>query len=324
MPMKEPQKYFTVLVVPDRTSRVRKVTIARSSFYGAVAGLVAVVLIVAGVLVHYVRVLGELSDYQSVYQENREVALQLRTYQERIRKLDTRLDHLERIEHKLRVMTSLEDPSRNIAIGPLTDRESPAELDSAFDESANREDTDSISSPASPEGDRREFEFRKIGFRLEKLEGEARARELSLEELHALLDDQRSILNSTPSIWPTRGFVSSTFGYRVSPFTSVKKMHEGLDLAAPKGTDVVAPADGVITFSGVKGAYGNIVVVDHGYGLVTRFGHLSKVLVEPGQQVKRGASIAKVGNTGRSTGDHLHYEVRIDGVPVNPTRYILD
>lgn len=323
MPMKEPQKYFTVLVVPDRTSRVRKVTIARTSFYGAVAGLVGIVAIAAGVLVHYVRVLGELSDYQSVYQENREVALQLRTYQERIRKLDTRLDHLERIEHKLRVMTSLVDPTRNIAIGPVTGREEPNEIDGDLDDSGNREDTDSIS-PSSPEADRREFEFRKIGFRLEKLEGEAKSRELSLEELHALLDDQRSILNSTPSVWPTRGFVSSTFGYRVSPFTSVKKMHEGLDLAAPKGTDVVAPADGVITFAGVKGAYGNIVVVDHGYGLVTRFGHLSKVLVEPGQYVKRGSSIARVGNTGRSTGDHLHYEVRIDGVPVNPTRYILD
>lgn len=316
--MKEPQKYFTVLVVPDRTSRVRKVTIARSWFYGAAASAVLVLAVATGVLVHYVRVLGELSDYQSVYQENREVALQLRTYQERIRKLDSRLDHLERIEHKLRVMTSLEDPSRNIAIGPLTERESP-EIDQVFEETDNEPP-----SPSSPDSDRREFEFRKIGFRLEKLEGEAKARELSLEELHALLDDQRSILNSTPSIWPTRGFVSSTFGYRVSPFTSVKKMHEGLDVAAPKGTSVVAPADGVITYAGVKGAYGNLVVIDHGYGLVTRFGHLSKVLCEPGQQIKRGTAIAKVGNTGRSTGDHLHYEVRIDGVPVNPTRYIID
>lgn len=314
--MKEPQKYFTVLVVPDRTSRVRKVTVARSWVYGAFGGVAIFAIVLVGVLVHYARVLGDLSEYQSVYQENREVALQLRTYQERIRKLDTRLDHLERIEHKLRVMTSLEDPSRNIAIGPLT--EQPPRTDELFDESE-----EGTSPEGSPE-DAREHEFRKIGFRLEKLEGEAKARELSLEELHALLDDQRSILNSTPSIWPTRGFVSSTFGYRVSPFTSVKKMHEGLDVAAPKGTDVVAPADGVVTFSGVKGAYGNIVVLDHGYGLVTRYGHLSKVLVEPGQQVKRGSSIAKVGNTGRSTGDHLHYEVRIDGVPVNPTRYILD
>ena len=318
--MNQPQKYFTVLVVPDRTSRVRKVTIARTWLYGAFAGAAVVIALVAGVFVHYARVLGELSEYQSVYQENREVSLQLRTYQERIRKLDSRLDHLERIEHKLRVMTSLEDPSRNIAIGPLTDREQPPELDSFFEESHEGASV----SPASPDTDRREFEFRKIGFRLEKLEGEAKARELSLEELHALLDDQRSILNSTPSIWPTRGFVSSTFGYRVSPFTSVKKMHEGLDVAAPKGTDVVAPADGVITFAGVKGAYGNILVIDHGYGLVTRYGHLSKLLVEAGQQVKRGSTIAKVGNTGRSTGDHLHYEVRIDGVPVNPTRYIID
>lgn len=318
--MNQPQKYFTVLVVPDRTSRVRKVTVARSWFYGTVVAVAAVVVIAVGVLVHYLRVLNELSDYQSVYQENREVALQLRTYQERIRKLDSRLDHLERMEHKLRVMTSLEDPSRNIAIGPLTEREQPAELASLFEE-ANRPVG---AATGSPESDRREFEFRKIGFRLEKLEGEAKARELSLEELHALLDDQRSILNSTPSIWPTRGFVSSTFGYRVSPFTSVKKMHEGLDVAAPKGTDVVAPADGVVTYTGVKGAYGNLVVVDHGYGLVTRYGHLSKVLVEPGQQIKRGSSIARVGNTGRSTGDHLHYEVRIDGVPVNPSRYILD
>lgn len=315
--MKEPQKYFTVLVVPDRTSRVRKVTIARSWVYGAFAGVAVFAIVLAGVLVQFARVLGDLSEYESVYQENREVALQLRTYQERIRKLDTRLDHLERIEHKLRVMTSLEDPARNIAIGPLT--EPPPRTVELFEET----EPESRSPQGSP-ADTREHEFRKIGFRLERLEGEAKARELSLEELHALLDDQRSILNSTPSIWPTRGFVSSTFGYRVSPFTSVKRMHEGLDVAAPKGTDVVAPADGVVTFAGVKGAYGNIVVLDHGYGLVTRYGHLSKVLVEPGQQVKRGSSIAKVGNTGRSTGDHLHYEVRIDGVPVNPTRYIID
>ena len=318
--MKEPQKYFTVLVVPDRTSRVRKVTIARSWLFGAAAGIAILGVVVVGVLIHYVRVLGDLSDYRSVYQENREVALQLRTHQERIRKLDTRLDHLERIEHKLRVMTSLEDPSRNIAIGPIGEPPPGGGAD-GLSESFSPEE-ESLSS--SPGENAREFEFRKIGMKLEKLEGEAKARELSLEELHALLDDQRSILNSTPSIWPTRGFVSSTFGYRVSPFTSVKKMHEGLDVAAPKGTEVVAPADGVVTFTGVKGAYGNIVVLDHGYGLVTRYGHLSKVLVEPGQNVKRGGSIARVGNTGRSTGDHLHYEVRIDGVPVNPTRYILD
>lgn len=310
------KKFFTILVVPDRTSRVRKLTIPRAWLAGVAVTLGVLLIAAAGTFVHYVRVLQQLGDYQSVYQENREVAIQLARYQEQIRKLDSRLDHLERVEHKLRVMTSLEDPARNIAIGPLTDREQPADLASALDEPTE------LSQDSSD--DRRDFEFRRIGFRIEKLEGEAKARELSLEELHALLDDQRSILNSTPSIWPARGFVSSTFGYRVSPFTSVKRMHEGLDVAAPRGTEVFAPADGVVTYTGVKGAYGNIIVLDHGYGLVTRYGHLSQVLVEPGKHVRRGERIAKVGNTGRSTGDHLHYEVRIDGVPVNPTRYILD
>ncbi len=317
------KKFFTILVVPDRTSTVRKVTIPRTWVYSSAVALGVLMVVSAGVLFHYVRVLRELGDYQSVYQENREVAVQLQTYQDRIRKLDSRLDHLDRLEHKLRVMTSLEDPQRNIAIGPLTDREDPSgEAGVMLDDPTSAEK--GAVSASSPDSDRRDFEFRKIGFRLEKLEGESKARELSIEELHALLEDQRSILNSTPSVWPSRGFVSSTFGYRVSPFTSVKKMHEGLDIAAPRGTEVLAPADGVVTFNGVKGAYGNLLVLDHGYGLVTRFGHLSQILVQPGTRVKRGDRIALVGNTGRSTGDHLHYEVRIDGVPVNPTRYILD
>lgn len=318
-----PRKFFTILIVPDRTSTVRKLTIPRAWGYAAVGAFVFALVAATGVLVHYVRVLRELGDYQSVYQENREVSVQLQSYQDRIRKLDGRLDHLDRLEHKLRVMTSLEDPQRNIAIGPVTD-DPTADSVSVLDEPTDAEKGADGSQLSSPETDHRDFEFRKIGFRLEKLEGEAKARELSLEELHALLEDQKSLLNCTPSIWPTRGFVSSTFGYRVSPFTSVKRMHEGLDIAAPRGTDVFAPADGVVTFSGVKGAYGNLLVLDHGYGLVTRYGHLSQILVQPGTRVKRGERVARVGNTGRSTGDHLHYEVRIDGVPVNPTRYILD
>lgn len=320
MSSQQPDKFFTILVVPDRTSRVRKVTVPRTRVYAALAVLGVCAAVLTGVLVHYVQVLRELNEFSSVYQENREVALQLRSYQERIRKLDGRLEHLEQLERKLRVMTSLEDPTRNIAIGPLTDREDLANGSENPQDLSSRESEPS----GSPETDRRNFEFKKIGFRLEKIEGEAKARELSMEELHALLDDQRSILNSTPSVWPARGFVSSGFGYRVSPFTSVKKMHEGLDIAAPRGTEITAPADGVITYTGVKGAYGNIIVVDHGYGLVTRYGHLSQTLVETGKHVRRGERIARVGNTGRSTGDHLHYEVRIDGVPVNPTRYILD
>ena len=148
------KKFFTILVVPDRTSRVRKLTVPRVWVYVATGAVPILFVILATLFLHYVHVTTQLNDYQSVYQENREVALQLRTYQDRVRKLDSRLDHLERVEHKLRVMTSLEDPARNIAIGPLTDREDPAAANILEEPSMGADGTSD-----GPQTDRRDFEF---------------------------------------------------------------------------------------------------------------------------------------------------------------------
>ena len=101
-------------------------------------------------------------------------------------------------------------------------------------------------------------------------------------------------------------------------------MHEGLDIAAPHGKEVLAPSDGIIVFAGLEGGYGNVLVIDHGYGVKTRFGHLSKLEVKTGDRVKRGQLVGAVGNTGRSTGPHLHYEVRVNGIPENPRKFILE
>ena len=97
-----------------------------------------------------------------------------------------------------------------------------------------------------------------------------------------------------------------------------------MDIAAPHGKQVDAPSDGTVVFAGLEGGYGNVIVIDHGYGIKTRFGHLSKVLVKAGERVKRGGAIGNVGNTGRSTGPHLHYEVRVNGIPQNPRKFILE
>jgi len=159
---------------------------------------------------------------------------------------------------------------------------------------------------------------------IERLESEATSQEESLSELEKLLQSKRDMLAHTPSIWPVHGWVTSGFGFRTNPFTGLTQLHEGLDIANRLGTPVIAPADGIVSSTGKDSAYGNFIVFSHGFGIISRHYHLNKVFVRAGQRVKRGDKIAEVGSTGKSTGPHLHYEVRVNGIPVNPLRYIVN
>lgn len=147
------------------------------------------------------------------------------------------------------------------------------------------------------------------------------------EEIHYLdqyLLNKESVLRSTPTILPSNGWITSYFGHRISPTAGVRKMHEGLDVGANYGTPIVAPADGVVTFAGRKSGFGLFVQIDHGYGIETIYAHSQKILTKNGNKVKRGDLIAKVGSTGASTGPHLHYEVRVNGIAVDPLYFVLD
>lgn len=148
------------------------------------------------------------------------------------------------------------------------------------------------------------------------------------ESLLKSLEDQQNLLASTPAIRPiSRGeksWVTSSFGFRISPFTGQREFHQGFDISSRPGTPILATADGVVTFAGKKGLLGRTVIIDHGHGMVTRYGHCQKFLKKRGEKVKRWEPIALVGNTGRSTGPHVHYEVRLNGIPVNPDKYILN
>ena len=115
---------------------------------------------------------------------------------------------------------------------------------------------------------------------------------------------------------------TSPFGVRSDPFVHMVNLHPGIDLAAPTGTEVHATADGVVLRADRVGGYGNLVEIDHGAGIATRYGHLSRILVHAGERVRRGEAVALVGSTGRSTGSHLHYEVRIAGRPIDPLPYM--
>jgi murein DD-endopeptidase MepM/ murein hydrolase activator NlpD len=165
----------------------------------------------------------------------------------------------------------------------------------------------------------------------EQIEEISRASAGQQEELESLLkslEDQQNLLASTPAIRPLSGnakfWITSRFGYRKSPFTGRRELHKGLDIASRKGTHIVATADGVVTFAGKKGLLGMTLVIDHGHGMKTRYGHNHKLLKKRGDKVKRWEPIALMGSTGRSTGPHTHYEVHLNGIPVNPEKYILN
>lgn len=171
---------------------------------------------------------------------------------------------------------------------------------------------------------RQELAVRKMQDFLDKLSEATRLEEVRQQDLLRALRGNRGILASMPTIWPVTGFVSSSFGGRRSPFGGSSQFHKGLDISNRIGTPIIAPADGTVIMAAPDGAYGNSVEINHGGGIVTKYAHMQRSIVKQGQWVRRGDVLGYIGLTGRTTGPHLHYEVRLNGVPVNPMRYILE
>lgn len=160
--------------------------------------------------------------------------------------------------------------------------------------------------------------------RLNTVANDAKRLEKRLQTIKTVVDHRKDILTTLPSIAPTQGVVTSPFGVRISPFTKTPVMHRGLDIKADEGTPVVSSAAGTVIFAGVGRDLGKFVAIDHGYGVVTKYGHNSALKVSAGDRVKRGQLIATVGNTGHSTGPHLHYEIYVNDVAVDPIAFLPD
>ena len=297
---------FTLIVVPDRQSEVRRFRLRRVWLIQALVGLGVVLLTTAGLVVHYGSVVSEARENPALRDENLKLKSEIAVIREQLAHVQGTLDRVERFDQKLRAITLLSDPQRNLAMGPTEAAPTLGSSDNQFVRSTGQE------SPGA------------LAAKLDKLSAEATRQEQSLQELQAYFAGQKSLLASVPSVWPTRGWVTSDFGSRVDPYTSERVMHAGIDIAGPHGKEIIAPSDGTVVFSGLEGGYGNVIVIDHGYGIKTRYGHLASLKVKAGERVKRGDLIAAMGNTGRSTGPHLHYEVRVNGIAQNPRKFILD
>jgi murein DD-endopeptidase MepM/ murein hydrolase activator NlpD len=304
------KKSFTLIVVPEHDQAVRRYQVDRKVVRQLLAGAALVVTVLAVAAVHYTHLIYRASENRALRDENVALQTQLKGFRERIEHMASTLERVERFDQKLRAVTLLSDPQRNLALGPTA-----METKGAPPSSSESEFTAAPASTDTPKN---------LAAKLETLSNEASRQEQSLQQLQTYFLEQKSLLASTPSVWPARGWITSDFGQRTDPYTAERVMHEGLDIAAPFGKDVTAPADGTVIFAGLEGGYGNVLVIDHGYGVKTRYGHLSKLEVHAGQHVRRGDAIGSVGNTGRSTGPHLHYEVRVNGLPENPRKFILD
>jgi len=301
------KKKYTIMILPDETTRVRKYRVPRNMVRGLLVVLAVFVLGLGYLVTDYYGVKKMVTELDRLRLEARQQQQQLVTFAKSFDDLQGEMTRLRQFDMKLRVMADLDGvvyPEQIMGIGGENPEPfNPLEGELSF------QDQTIISS---------------MNRSLDRLKTEVSIQERSFQELVEYLEDQKSLLASTPSIWPVKGWLTSTFGYRSSPFTGRRELHKGLDIATRSGTPVIAPADGLVVFAGREGGFGNMIIIDHGYGITTRYGHCSSLEAKLGQKIKRGDVVARVGNTGRSTGPHVHYEVAVNGVSVNPSRYILN
>ena len=300
------KEYFNVLIFGHKTSKMRHLKIHKKTLKVALYLLAFAVLSTTFFFCDYIQVRKKAFQLNRLRQEARAQESQIHFFSARIEDLEKQLSKMKDFDKKIRIIANLE---RGQDISPFMGMGGPSPSD--------------IREKLKAEKDERAL-VQQMKTDVERLQSEAMSREESLSELEKLLETKKDILVHTPSVWPTPGWVTSGFGFRTNPFTGLTQMHEAIDISNRTGTPVLAPAEGIVSDIGNDNAYGRILVISHGFGMTTRFAHLSKTLVKVGQKVKRGDKIAEVGMTGKTTGPHLHYEVRLNGIPANPMRYIMN
>lgn len=307
------RKTISLFVLSDTGSSIMQATISRIILCFLSIVVVAFLTVVGIVGYDYFNIKKALlSDYQlesNVADYLCEISNQreqIKQFAVEINSLKSKIVNLNDFEKKIRIIANLEKVDENdnlFGVGGSA----PDDLDTQV-----------------PVTEKYNSLLREMHDQTDQLKFASHNQQKGFESLLDSLEDKKNFLACTPAIRPTTGWLSSKFGYRKSPFTGKREFHKGLDIATKAGTPIVATANGVITYSGNKGFMGKMIVIDHGHGMVTRYAHIQKLLKKRGESVKRGDVIALVGNTGRSTGPHLHYEVHLNGIPVNPAKYVLN
>jgi murein DD-endopeptidase MepM/ murein hydrolase activator NlpD len=291
------KKFYTIMIVPHAAAKFRRIRVSRNLLIAA--GSLVGVLSICGLLIpHLVWTTTSLrASLDRSERENSDLRDANQRFDASITDLRGKLADIESKAAKFALMVGVEEIAAPLAAGG-----------GSFDALG-----------MSPGGGERILQGE-----IDTLRDRSRQLESSFKVLDTAFQKQALTLSSTPGIFPVRGLLGNGYGWRRDPFTGIRDFHKGLDVIAPQGTGVVAPADGIVTRVGPAGGFGVSVLIAHGEGVVTRYGHLQAAKVKVGQRVKRGDPVAAVGSTGRSTGPHLHYEVLVHGRNVDPVKYIIE
>jgi len=293
------KSFYTFIVIPHASTRLHKWKLPVLSLYFlALIGIVSF-FVAVGLGFSYAKMAFKAADYDKLQTENTDLKIQKQNLEVATRKLGEKISNLESTSQKIQTLIENDNATKSGKLnGPAVGGSKVDYTTAELLRSSNLQE------------------------RVDLLKDRTADMESHLSLLEEVAQQRANILLHTPSVWPIKGAITSHYGNRADPFNGEAELHLGLDISALYNAQIHAPADGVVIYSERKAAYGNLLIVDHGNGLTTRYGHLSRSLVTIGQRVKRGDVIALVGTTGRSTAPHLHYEVRKNDRPVNPRTYL--
>ena len=292
------KKFLSLIVIPHTKASSRTLSFTKRVVKTAMWSGIAVAVLLLGMSADYIRIHLSQNSYSSLKAENLKQKAELEQYQNQFTALQNNIGKFEEYVGKINLMAGIKSPDKLSSPGAVGDPRGEQVI------------------PGLPGQ-------LSLG-NLQNMKQKTEDIQKNFDTLVKWAENQTSLLASTPSIWPTNGWPSSGVGYRPDPFTGKQTWHSGLDIAAAYGNPVVAPADGYVVQTTADKYFGNSIQINHGGGITTLYGHLSKIEVKPGQKIKRGDEIGKVGSTGRSLGTHLHYEIRVNDKIVNPLSYILE
>jgi len=299
-----PKNFYTLLILPKKDSSAKKISLSSTLVKGVSIFVMGLILFMMYFSYDYIHIRREQAELKRLKMQTAEQRKQIDGLVAKVDQFSIKMDELRQFDKKIRIMAKLvtgRDKEQLLGIGGPVSEENRLRSRMAADDKTM---------------------IAGIGRQVDRLMDDALSREQSFANLLAYLQEKKSLLASTPSIWPVPGWVTSEFGQRTSPFGGDREFHKAIDIATRIGKPIQAPADGIVAEVAFQQDVGQMIRIDHGHGISTFYGHLSKVVVRAGATVHRGDRIGHVGNSGRSTGSHLHYAVMLNGVPVNPRKYM--